>query len=791
MIKSDDHNLLLVESIQSVDQLNAKFYGRFPYPWTAAKFDYLEDPYFETRMVNQELGDWGYGLLPKHPRIWVAGCGTNQAVFTALRFPKASVVGSDVSSTSLNRTAETAKQLGITNLELKEESINQVGYVDRFDYVICTGVIHHNADPQNSLRKLAGALKQSGILELMVYNRFHWTIPAAFQKAVRILGRGTQALNFEEELTIARDLLGELSKENLLGILSNNHSECPESMLADELLQPVLYSYTVESLEEMAATCNLEILLPCLNQFDKTSRKFSWNIEFKESRLKQAYDSLPDTRRWHVSNLLLREKSRQLWFYLQRKDAGRPRKSEQQVCEEFLDTCFVRTATTQKSFVRGGDGVHKPLANSLNFPIAPVEPSLKNLYEAIDGKRNMRDVFEQVEMETTFQSVNRARLILSTPAFPYLQAIQFAEQDRDVPARLGETLNKHEASRRNGDRLQRFKSVKPVAINLAQASLVKTDCLYPGQTMPLLVQPDDREVNLADWAFNNRSFIESHLVKHGALLFRGFGPQTTEQFSRFARCICEDLLRDNGEHQREVVNEGVYTPVFYPPEKQLLWHNENSFNHRWPSRILFCCAKPPLHGGQTPIVDSRRVFARLSSGIKERFIKTGVKYVRTYGGGAGLDWQTVFQTTSRLEVESQCQAALMDYEWLDGDRLRTSCVRPAVVRHPVTGETTWFNQAQHWHVSCLDQATYTALRSIFPPDEMPRNCFYGDGSLIEDSVMAEILNVYSELQVQFDWQRGDVLVLDNMLTAHGRNQFEGERKLLVAMGAMLDYTSVS
>ena len=790
MMKSDDHNLLLVESIKSVDQLNAKFYGRFPYPWTPVKFDYLQDPYFETRMLNQELGEWGYGLVPRHPRIWVAGCGTNQAVFTALRFPKATVVGSDVSSTSLNRCADTARQLGITNLELKEESINQVGYIDQFNYVICTGVIHHNADPQNSLRKLAGALKTTGILELMVYNRFHWTIPAAFQKAVRILGRGTQELNFEEELTIARNLLGELPKDNLLGILSNNHSDCPESMLADELLQPVLYSYTVESLEEMAATCNLEILLPCINQFDKTDRKFSWNMEFKEPRLKEAYDSLPDTRRWHVSNLLLREKSAQLWFYLQRKDSGRPRKSERQVCEEFLNTRFVRTATTQKGFIRGSDGTHKPLANSLNFPIAPVESSVRKLYEAVDGKRNMREVFEQAEMETTFQNVNRARLTLSTPAFPYIQAVQFAEDEKDVPARIGESLNKHEESRWKEGRLQRFKSVKPVAINLDQTNLVKTDCLYPGQTMPLLVQPGDKEVELADWASNNRSFIESHLVKHGALLFRGFGPQTAEQFSRFAQCICVDLLRDNGEHQREVINEGVYTPVSYPSDKRLLWHNENSFNHRWPSRILFCCVKPPARGGQTPIVDSRRVLARLNADIKERFINKGVKYVRTYGSGAGLDWQTVFQTTDRLEVERQCQEALMEYQWLDGDRLRTSCVRPAVVRHLVTGETTWFNQAQHWHVSCLDQATHTALESMFPPDEMPRNCFYGDGSLIEDSVMAEILKVYSELQVQFDWQSGDVLLLDNMLTAHGRNQYEGERKLLVAMGLMLDYTSV-
>ena len=127
----------------------------------------------------------------------------------------------------------------------------------------------------------------------------------------------------------------------------------------------------------------------------------------------------------------------------------------------------------------------------------------------------------------------------------------------------------------------------------------------------------------------------------------------------------------------------------------------------------------------------------------------------------------------------------MEFQWLDGNRLRTSCVRPAVVKHPVTGEMTWFNQAQHWHVSCLDQATCNALQSMFPADEMPRNCFYGDGSVIEDSVMAEICGVYKALEVCFPWHKGDVLLLDNMLTAHGRNAFAGERKLFVAMGEMI------
>ena len=122
--------------------------------------------------------------------------------------------------------------------------------------------------------------------------------------------------------------------------------------------------------------------------------------------------------------------------------------------------------------------------------------------------------------------------------------------------------------------------------------------------------------------------------------------------------------------------------------------------------------------------------------------------------------------------------------------LRTTCVRPAVIRHPKTGEETWFNQAQHWHLACLDPEARESLEMLFAQEDLPRNCYYGDGSLIEDSAMEEILGVYQELEVSFPWEKGSVLVLDNLLTAHARNPFSGERKLLVALGEMRDFDSV-
>jgi len=80
---------------------------------------------------------------------------------------------------------------------------------------------------------------------------------------------------------------------------------------------------------------------------------------------------------------------------------------------------------------------------------------------------------------------------------------------------------------------------------------------------------------------------------------------------------------------------------------------------------------------------------------------------------------------------------------------------------------------------------------MFKEENWPRNCYYGDGSPIEDSVMNEILDVYRSLEVCFPWHAGDVILLDNILTAHARNSFEGERRMLVAMGDMSSYQAVA
>jgi hypothetical protein len=332
-----------------------------------------------------------------------------------------------MSRPSLDLARRNADRIGIANLELRRESINGVEYRERFDYVVCTGVVHHNADPAATLARLSAALKPGGILELMVYNRFHRALNTAFQKAVRMLGerRGgpSGASDFESDFELARSLARDFPAKNHLAALLAETRDVPDAEFADLFINPLEHSYTVESLETLAAGCGLELLTPCISTYVKfVSPAIDWNLRFQNPGLQSVYDALPDTRRWQVTNLLLHEQSPLLWFYLRRAGGGRPRKSERQICDEFLARAFRPTSARQRCYVRNGD--EWALApRPLPYPLEKPDPAVAEIYALAGAETTMRRVFRYLGIEPTFQAVNEARLKLTTSAFPYLKAV--------------------------------------------------------------------------------------------------------------------------------------------------------------------------------------------------------------------------------------------------------------------------------------------------------------------------------------------------------------------------------
>jgi alpha-ketoglutarate-dependent taurine dioxygenase len=231
---------------------------------------------------------------------------------------------------------------------------------------------------------------------------------------------------------------------------------------------------------------------------------------------------------------------------------------------------------------------------------------------------------------------------------------------------------------------------------------------------------------------------------------------------------------------RTRIDSNVYTSTEYPKDQEIPQHNENSYSDTWPWYLFFLCQTPAVQGGQTPVADGRTVLRLLPPDLVARFRERGVRYSRTFRAGLGLSWQDTFQTTDRAEVERYCAAHGIDARWR-GDLLQTSQHRPATVRHPVTGEEAWFNQAHLFHVKALPSEVRQSMLQMYADDELPRNASYGTGEPITDDDLAAIDAAYGQARIGHAWAAGDVLMIDNHVMSHGRQRYTGERSVAVAM----------
>lgn len=276
--------------------------------------------------------------------------------------------------------------------------------------------------------------------------------------------------------------------------------------------------------------------------------------------------------------------------------------------------------------------------------------------------------------------------------------------------------------------------------------------------------------------------IVDKVRQRGALLFRGFGIDSPEALSRVVEQIVPNLANyRGGTSPRTKLEDGVYTSTEYPHQLEISLHNEMSYSQRAPEFIFFACVTAPASGGETPIADCRRVLARLPEALVAQFEQRGVMYERNLFGRRSPynPWSKAFETDDPAVVEQHCRDADIQFEWTGNDQLRTREIRPAICRHPVTGERVWFNQVNLWHYTNSPLGKGMSSRS---QQGLPMNAFFGDGAPLPMEALNVIRAAYAAEKVLFPWQAGDFLMLDNRLSAHGRMPFEGPRKVIVAMG---------
>lgn len=285
------------------------------------------------------------------------------------------------------------------------------------------------------------------------------------------------------------------------------------------------------------------------------------------------------------------------------------------------------------------------------------------------------------------------------------------------------------------------------------------------------------------WLKQVRPELTAALHEHGAVVVRGLPMAGVEDFAlvRDALISARTPYREKAT-PRSRLGDDVFSSTDLPASQAIRMHNENSYTLTFPGLLLFGCLTAPAEGGATPVADCREVLRSLPEPLAARMHAVGWRLTRAYSELVSLDWRTAFATEDPAEVERYCAEALIGCGWQPDGALRTAQVRPGVITHPRTGEQAWFNHLLFWNSWALDEEIREAMLDEFGAEGLPFQTSFGDGAMPTDAELAAIQSAYDGATVRQSWEPGDVMLVDNILAAHGRDPFRGERRIVVAMG---------
>ena len=287
----------------------------------------------------------------------------------------------------------------------------------------------------------------------------------------------------------------------------------------------------------------------------------------------------------------------------------------------------------------------------------------------------------------------------------------------------------------------------------------------------------------ARWAADNRDALRSLVIEQGSVMVRGLGLRSATDAGAVFRQLAPAglLIEKEAFAPRQTYAQGVYSSSKWPPNQPMCMHHELSYVLQPPTLMMFACLTPPTTGGATAVADSTAVLESLPPALVQRFEQQGWLLTRSYNDDLGASFADAFGTDDRNAVENYCRANSVEFQWQRDGGLRTWQRRRAVVRHPVTGQRCWFNQIGFLNEWTMAPEVHEYLVDMYGADGLPFNTRFGDGEPIGADVVQLLNNAYEANTVREPWQAGDLLLVDNVRTAHSREAFTGPREILVGM----------
>jgi alpha-ketoglutarate-dependent taurine dioxygenase len=310
------------------------------------------------------------------------------------------------------------------------------------------------------------------------------------------------------------------------------------------------------------------------------------------------------------------------------------------------------------------------------------------------------------------------------------------------------------------------------------ASLLEAE-RQPGKPpMMRVAVPDDAPT----WAAEHREGLRALVAEHGSILVRGLGLRDAGEVGAvFARLANGLMTEREAFAPRQTYSDGVYSSATWPANQPMCMHHELSYTLEFPGLMMFACLQPPTDGGATAVADSPTVLDALPTELTDRFEREGWLLTRSYNDEIGSSIAEAFGTAAPDAVASYCHANAIEFEWQPDGGLRTEQRRNAVVRHPVTGQRCWFNQIAFLNEWTIAPEIREYLIEMYGEDGLPFNTRFGNGEPITEDVVMLLNRVYDANTVREPWQAGDLMLVDNIRTAHSREAFEGPREVLVGM----------
>jgi alpha-ketoglutarate-dependent taurine dioxygenase len=303
--------------------------------------------------------------------------------------------------------------------------------------------------------------------------------------------------------------------------------------------------------------------------------------------------------------------------------------------------------------------------------------------------------------------------------------------------------------------------------------------LQPGKPPLLRAEVNSNPLN---WVAERREALRAFVTEHGSVLVRGLGLRDADETGAIFRRLATGLMTEREAFaSRRVYSDGVYSSSTWPSNQPMCMHHELSYKVEFPGLLLFACLSIPTSGGVTGMADAPTILNALPTELVKRFEREGWMLTRNYNDEIGASIAESFGTEDRGAVERYCRANAIEFEWQPDGGLRTRQRRSAIVRHPVTGQRCWFNQIAFLSEWTLDSEVREYLVDVYGADGLPFNTRFGNGDPIGANVVQLLNQVYEAHTAREPWQVGDLMLVDNIRTAHSREPFAGPREVLVGL----------